>query len=118
MAFDPTKPVQTRDGRAARILTTDLKSADYSIVAAYLDGNGRELVNTFTANGSYWSDDRENPMDLVNVPERFKFYVNTGRTTYSQAVAESQSREWPVVELEFEGNELVGSKVVREGKIT
>lgn len=54
--FDPTKPVQTRDGRKARIICTDLNSPDGCIVA---------LVE---------SSDRYNPTD-----ERVKVYYSDGK---------------------------------------
>lgn len=68
MAFDPTKPVQTRDGRAARILATDV-DVDGDTIAAYIlstDDLQGQLITT-NANGSFWGD--EDPLDLVNIPE-------------------------------------------------
>jgi len=43
MSFDPTKPVQTRDGRKARILYTDIKSG-YPIVALTTEPGGVEIM--------------------------------------------------------------------------
>jgi len=71
MRFDPTKPIQTRDGRKARILCTDLKGRGlYTLVATILNPDG-EFVNTFTNEGSilYGSDSLRNS-DLVNIPQR------------------------------------------------
>ncbi|HEY0623149.1 hypothetical protein [Sphingomonas sp.] len=77
--FDPAKPVQTRDGRKARIIATDIKSA-YPIIAAYASDSGAELVGGFTVDGRYIHSRHEHSHDLVNVPERterfFVVYMN------------------------------------------
>lgn len=64
-AFDPAKPVQTKDGRAARILCTDLKHPEDPMVVAITHGDGHESVYNYQADGRYF----ENPsdMDLENV---------------------------------------------------
>lgn len=65
-AFDPTKPVQTRDGRKARIICTDRKHRDGAIIAliSYPEG---EFPITYYDDGKY----RQCPMplDLVNIPK-------------------------------------------------
>lgn len=77
--FDPTKPVQTRDGRAARIVCTDYKAKRHghdigrpilALVASRMDGE-HEHVYTYTVNGSHHGE-HGGPMgvDLVNIPER------------------------------------------------
>lgn len=65
--FDPTKPVQTRDGRKARILCTDADSAR-SIVALVLCDDKRERPFSYYPSGSAETF-RDLPGDLVNVPE-------------------------------------------------
>lgn len=73
MAFDPTKPVQTRDGRKARILCTDLKGREpYTIVATHRNKSDEdvEYVSTFTAEGRMFGSEQCNPNDLVNIPQR------------------------------------------------
>lgn len=68
--FDPTKPVQTRNGRKARIICTDLTSDDGSIAAAITTLSG-ERVTQFHADGRYYvSEGMETDEDLVNIPER------------------------------------------------
>lgn len=72
--FDPTKPIQTRAGRAARIICADRRDPD-----------GRTIVACFTLDvsplgpeyvGVYLPDGRKNvgagysDLDLVNIPER------------------------------------------------
>lgn len=79
--FDPSKPVQTRDGRKARILCTD-KVYDTSwgpdgssIVALTVDRSGMvELVNTYYEDGRLFRN-RDGLSDLVNVPEKkFEYF--------------------------------------------
>ncbi len=68
MTFDPTKPVQLRDGREARVLCTDL---DYSkpIVAAFYTREGsQELVLPFNKDGSAGGSLGDRPYDLINKP--------------------------------------------------
>lgn len=69
MEFDPTKPVQTRDGRPARVLGTDLETVSgETIVAAIKSFNG-DAISTFFANGRLLSEG-EHRSDLVNIPEK------------------------------------------------
>lgn len=65
---DLTKPVQTRDGRAARILCTDRKHLDCPVVALVLV-DGSELVRSFYPDGRYLGGGA-NDNDLVNVPPK------------------------------------------------
>jgi hypothetical protein len=69
--FDPTKPVQTRDGRKARIICTDRKSiGGYPIVALIHESQSRdfETHGVYTLDGkNYPADDRLNPLDLINI---------------------------------------------------
>jgi len=76
--FDPTKPVQTRDGRKARIVAQGLKS-HYSIIAVITEPDGGEHATTHTAEGVYRSGSSVPGLnDLVNVPEkrRIKGFLN------------------------------------------
>jgi hypothetical protein len=67
--FDPTKPVQTRDGRKARIICTDRENVEYPIVALIASAGGEEIAATFTDDGRFYYAGREDDDDLVNVPE-------------------------------------------------
>lgn len=67
--FDPTKPVQTRDGRKARILCTDV-AGQFPIVAVITTDADKETVETFRSNGRYnVRDEHEHGYDLFNTPE-------------------------------------------------
>lgn len=75
MSFDPTKPVQTRDGHAARILCTDLKNRSTPIIAAITNYADIEEVVHRYSNGTQSIDSAfETLKDLVNVPVvRYEF---------------------------------------------
>lgn len=73
-ALDLTKPVQTRDGRPARVIATDRK-ATRSLVVLIDDGSGVERAVTRHADGRY-SQHRDGNGDLVNVPETTYLFVN------------------------------------------
>lgn len=66
--FDPTKPVQTRDGKPARIICTN-RQHSLSIVALIND-NGTETVHTFTPLGECWGSRgiAGYADDLINTP--------------------------------------------------
>ena len=67
--LDVTKPVQTRDGRKARIICTDLKYDVYPICAIITMPNGNELAASFTSDGRL-NANTITTHDLVNFPEK------------------------------------------------
>lgn len=67
MTFDPSKPAQTRDGRPARILATDLKSS-WTIAAATTSASGEETFAAYYPNGSLVPS-CPSDHDLINVDE-------------------------------------------------
>lgn len=71
--FDLTKPVQTRDGRPARIICTDKVGFGCPILALVTNG-GQEEVATYTEAGKYLSDDDVSGSDLVNIPQKVTKY--------------------------------------------
>ena len=67
--FNPDKPVQTRDGRKARIICTDRKDSHYPIVALVsYRGEDYEHCEYFTSDGLY-SISGELGSDLINIPD-------------------------------------------------
>lgn len=75
-SFDPTKPVQTREGCPARIICTDADSINFPIVALYcrMETKG-EKVSLFTSEGRYYDSGISN-YDLVNMPVKHKQWLN------------------------------------------
>lgn len=80
MKFDPTKPVQTRDGKPARILCTDFKSNDHDlpIAAAVMLEYGNEAVCFYTVSGLFHDNALISSLDLVNVSvlHTREFWIN------------------------------------------
>jgi len=67
-AFDPTKPVQTRNGLKARIICTDQAGSRRPVVALVSHTNGEEDIVSYTSNGSRWVNGDTASVDLINVP--------------------------------------------------
>lgn len=75
--FDPTKPVQTRNGKSARILCTNRKPdrflGDRPIIALTDHGSG-EIAEYFFADGRRSLD--ISSADLVNIRTKYFGWVN------------------------------------------
>ncbi len=84
MTLDPTKPVQTRDGRKARIIATDRNGSYYPIIALVSSKNSKEeIIVSYRPNGSEVDGLSLRPLDLINVPEERELWVNVYNNTYS-----------------------------------
>lgn len=66
--FDPTKPVQTRDGRKVRIICVDKVNTEYPIVALIKYDNYEQVI-CYDRNG----DSGEQQLQLINIPEQPKY---------------------------------------------
>lgn len=73
--FDPSKPVQTRDGRKARIICTDRRNGGELEIVALVECDGYESVASFSSNGQYLKN-HKGDYDLVNVPVRTSTFQN------------------------------------------
>jgi len=69
MKFDPTKPVQTRDGRPARVICADARGG-WPIIALVEVSEGCEETSVHREDGSYNSADPQSRRDLINIPEK------------------------------------------------
>ena len=88
--FDPTKPIQTRDGRKARILATDLNdSMNFPLVVAVTGTNGYEFVYTYREGGKVMVD-IERDDDLFNVPETKTVYVSMHQNPNGNGIVGNQ----------------------------
>ena len=76
MTFDPTKPVQTRDGRKARIVSDRLSGGAHKFIAIITHENGCENGYTYDEGGYYYCLSNPCGLDLVNVPEKREMWVN------------------------------------------
>lgn len=71
-SFDPNKPVQTRDGRKARILCTDRKAPkdeENLIALVTYEEASIEHHHFYFSNGSY-NKCGQSKLDLINIPEK------------------------------------------------
>lgn len=109
--LDLTKPVQTRDGRAVRILATDVADSDYPIVAATQYEPEDEIVETFTREGHLLlrpGVDTTSGNDLINVPEKRVLWLNIydgsypSHDTYEEAERSACSSRIACVRVEYE----------------
>lgn len=73
--IDWTKPIQTKSGRPARVLCTDLKDTEYPVAVAVLVNDKHEVPYTYTAEGKYVIA-VDSPFDIINVPEKRVRYFN------------------------------------------
>lgn len=94
--FDPTKPVQTQDGRKARIICTDRTTpSTFPVIALVTEDNGIESIEAYQLNGR-WVTLNPNNRDLVNVPEVTRILVFTSPNTpylCSQVLNEGVGKE-------------------------
>ena len=93
---NPSRKVVTRDGRNAKIISTDMNCKNYPIVALVqiCDEYYTEKVNAYTEDGEL---DIERPYsdDLFFAPEKHEGWINVYRNsdsghTYTGAVYDSQ----------------------------
>jgi hypothetical protein len=116
MAIDLNKPVQTRDGRKVRIVATDVKGV-YPIIAL-VEADDCEDVNTYTADGYYFSGgDEETDDDLVNVVERVERYFEVfpamhGYASKEEALAFGSGPQYRagLVKITFEDGKVVSAE--------
>lgn len=82
--IDWTKPIQTRDGRKARVISTsanvnyynDMGAAPQQVIAVFETGSrdGSETVGSFFLDGRFTTVPA--PHDLENCPETFDRFLN------------------------------------------
>lgn len=70
--IDWTKPIQTKDGKPARVIATDIDS-DYPIAVAFKSSPRMEYVHAFTQVG--WTYSNGKNIQIVNVPERIQGWI-------------------------------------------
>ena len=73
---DPNKKVVTRDGRNVRIICTDQKGTEYSVIALCTMSDGSENCCFYLPNGRrYWSANVDSCTDLF-FAEKHEGWVN------------------------------------------
>lgn len=82
MSLDLTKPMQTRDGRKARIVCTDRVADDYTLVALVVSKLGNEMPEVYLPSGTKWRG-MDCPDDLVNVKTKKSGWINVYPPSFS-----------------------------------
>ena len=85
---NPSQKVVTRDGRAVRIICTDMKS-DFPIVAlTYDEEKQKESIECFFENGKYlFFDADDSPLDLFFAPVKKEGWVNIYDITRTNCIS-------------------------------
>lgn len=73
--IDFTKPIRTRDGRAVEILTTKARGL-YPVIG---NVEGEKGTDSWKVDGSTYHSDAPAPIDLVNVPQKYRVWANCYR---------------------------------------
>ena len=98
---DPNKKVVTRDGKDVRIICTDRKGTEYSVVALCTMSNESEDCYFYFPNGRMYLS-ADSCLDLFFAPEKHEGWVNLydlpegpyfGRVYSSKEVAEAMSKK-------------------------
>jgi len=111
MTFDPTKPVQTRDGRKARIICTDANNHQ-PIVALITEQDGHEYTRDYTKDGFYFMCSEQSSSDLINIPERrimwtnvYTLYADSNYPTREEADKHAGANRIGVLKITYENDE-------------
>lgn len=74
---NPTRPIVTRDGHAARIICTDRICKTHPILALLFEDEDRdrEVVYQYTSQGEYYPN-ASSPHDLFFAPEKKEGWIN------------------------------------------
>ena len=74
---NPSRKIVTRDGRNVRILCTDQKGTEYSVIALCTMSNGSENCCFYLPNGRrYLSAGADSCLDLFFAPEKHEGWIN------------------------------------------
>lgn len=122
--FDPTKPVQTRSGRPARIVSTKGPKA-YPLIVVITRFDGSESVVYRTIKGLTYDAGMPLANDLVNVPNKKTLYALLTYSGYlgkegSIALASLRVKppiiDSPYLQLDYEDDVLVNVTVIKQGE--
>lgn len=74
---------QTRDGRAVRILATDVKGDPHPVYGLIAYPSGVEILEKWMANGHYYGVCGESSADLVPVPTKHEGWMVFDKSSYA-----------------------------------
>jgi hypothetical protein len=89
--FDPTKPVQTRNGKSARIICTDRKGL-FPILALVVDSNKIEKAFAYNKKGELCGCPGS-VFNLINILNRTSKFRNIWSSVSAQAFAYNTMKE-------------------------
>ena len=96
---NPSRKVETREGKPARIICTDAKSEKYQVVALVTKKDGQESLATFETSGKYCSGYNSH-LDLFFAPEKHEGWVNVYKSGFSWSLGtniwqtEEEAKKW------------------------
>lgn len=79
------KPVITREGNPVRLVCFDMQR-DQPILGLIKNGTGKEEVNSWGSNGSYWHDNSGSGNDLLMAPEEITLWINLYKSGVSGTI--------------------------------
>lgn len=74
-------PVQTRDGRPARIVCYDVKGHDFPIMALIMEEDNKEMPYLFSSTGHVNNSVIESRLDLFMAPNKKEGWINLYRSS-------------------------------------
>lgn len=120
--FDPTKPVQTKDGKPARIICTDRLDSSIPIVAL-INFNRAEGLMCYRSDGTVLGDSQSN-LNLVNIPDITKQYRivtkkgNAFNQTFDSLELARNHTKYQIPTNQYEGIAGYTETVYTDGVIT
>jgi hypothetical protein len=115
--LDLTRPIQTRNGRPVRILTTDAKYRSHGVLQPIIAVIDDSFLGFWSIDGTFNENERvKSDYDLVNVPPKkttvavcVRLYRDPMSGVYGVIAIEGQPRAWgddfiaeKFVEMEYE----------------
>lgn len=73
--FDYTKPARTKGRKRTARFLGKINNDEYPLAFALYNSAGNEMVEMYSLNGEYISDESVN-LDLENIPEKHVYYLN------------------------------------------
>lgn len=113
--LDLNKPVQTRDGRKAKIIYKDHKtSGDHKLICLVTEEDGDEYIGTRKIDGSYF--DKESRHDLINTPEKAIVYrrvYSDGRYGERETGMGYTQDKWTLAPVCYIKETIIDNKLVK-----
>lgn len=94
MTISKDKHYKTKDGRAVRILATDVKDKRFPVAAAVTQEDGEETHEYYTSSGQFFTERKDTRLDLVEVkPQVTRYYIVRAWGGFSSFAEADQARK-------------------------